>query len=333
MTEQAVPLISVVVPAYNEMTNLPELYLRLVEVFENIDAHIELLVVDDASIDGTLDWLRQTARHDPRIRYLSFSRNFGHQAGVTAGLQHATGDAVVVMDADLQDPPQLIPQMLQRWREGYHVIIGQRLQRNADPLLKRVFAWTYYRVLTQISETTIPLDAGDFCLLDRTVVDTLNSLPERNRYVRGLRAWVGFRHTEIPFDRQQRFSGEPKYNFLKSLSLAIDGLVSFSRSPLRIATYLGLMTGSFALVMAVFFIYWKFSTPTPAPYYIMFISICLFISSIQLLTFGIMGEYIGRIYDEVRGRPHYVVKESTPDKIHDHEQEDKTDQQWFRLSA
>jgi len=332
MTSQPCSIISIIVPAYNEVDNLPELYRQLSVVFEGLSVDWELLVIDDASTDGTLNWLRKAAQSDRRVRYLSFSRNFGHQAGVTAGLQHATGDAVVVMDADLQDPPQAIPQMLQRWHEGYQVIMGRRLKRSVDPLLKRLFAWTYYRVLTRISETTIPLDAGDFCFLDRTVVDTLNSLPERNRYVRGLRAWVGFRHTEVSFDRQQRFGGEPKYNFLKSLSLAVDGLVSFSHSPLRIATYLGLVTGVFALVTSVFFIYSRFFTSTPTSYYTMLFSTCLFMGSIQLLTFGIMGEYLGRIYDEVRGRPHYVVKESAPRESRHHEQEE-TDQQGFRLSA
>ena len=332
MISQPCPIISIVVPAYNEVDNLPELYRQLSVVFEELSVDWELLVIDDASTDGTLDWLRKTVQSDRRVRYLSFSRNFGHQAGVTAGLKHAAGDAVVVMDADLQDPPQVIPQMHQRWREGHQVIMGRRLKRSVDPILKRLFAWTYYRVLTQISETTIPLDAGDFCFLDRTVVDTLNSLPERNRYVRGLRAWVGFRHTEVFFDRQQRFGGEPKYNFLKSLSLAVDGLVSFSHSPLRIATYLGLMTGVLALVTSAFFIYSRFFTSTPTSYYTMLVSTCLFMGSIQLLTFGIMGEYLGRIYDEVRGRPHYVVKESAPRKSRHHEQEE-TDQQWFRLSA
>jgi dolichol-phosphate mannosyltransferase len=316
MTQQNVlPLISIVVPAYNEIENLPELYRQLTAVFEEFSARLELLIIDDASTDGTLDWVRRVAKEDSRIRFISFSRNFGHQAGVTAGLQHATGDAVVVMDADLQDPPQILPLMFERWREGYQVIMGRRAQRDVDPLSKRLFAWTYYRVLAQLSQTKIPLDGGDFCLMDRVVVDTLNRMPERNRYVRGLRAWVGFRYTDVPFDRQQRFSGKPKYNFFKSLTLAIDGLVSFSQSPLRLATYTGMATGVLALLMTVLVIYWRFFTNSPLAGHAMIITAFLFISSVQMITIGIMGEYVGRIYDEVKERPHYIVKEASPVKM------------------
>ncbi len=311
-TTSALPLISIVVPAYNELDNLPELYRQLAIVFEEMPARLELLVVDDASTDGTLEWLRKVGQEDPRVRFISFSRNFGHQAGVTAGLQHATGDAVAVMDADLQDPPQVLPLMFQRWQEGYQVIMGKRAQRDVDPLSKRLFAWVYYRVLAQLSQTNIPLDGGDFCFMDRAVVDTLNRLPERNRYVRGLRAWVGFRYTDVPFDRQHRFRGEAKYNFLKSLSLAIDGLVSFSQSPLRLATYTGLATGVLALLMTVLVLYWRFFTNSPLVGYATIVTAFLFISSVQMITFGIMGEYVGRIYDEVKGRPHYIVKEISP---------------------
>lgn len=312
MTTSPSPLISVVVPAYNELDNLPELYRQLVAVFEELPARLEIMIVDDASTDSTLDWLRRISQEDSRVRFVSFSRNFGHQAGVTAGLQHATGDAVVVMDADLQDPPQVLPLMFERWQDGYQVIMGKRVQRDVDPLSKRLFAWMYYRVLAQLSQTKIPLDGGDFCFMDRAVVDTLNKLPERNRYIRGLRAWVGFRHSEIPFDRQQRFSGEPKYNFLKSLSLAIDGLVSFSHSPLRFATYMGMATGILALLMSALVLYWRFFTNSPLAGYATIVTAFLFISSVQMITFGIMGEYVGRIYDEVKGRPHYLVKEISP---------------------
>lgn len=315
MTSRSVSLVSVVVPAYNEIENLPELYRQLTVVFAELDAELELLVVDDASTDGTLAWLRETAWADHRVRYISFSRNFGHQSGVTAGLQHAKGDAVVVMDADLQDPPQTVPQMLQKWRDGYQVVMGRRVQREVDPLSKRLFAWMYYRTLARLSDVKIPVDGGDFCLMDRVVVDTLNSLPERNRYVRGLRAWAGFRHIDQPFRRQPRFGGEPKYKFFKSLALAVDGLVSFSHSPLRIATYIGLVAGLLALVMVIFVCYWRFFTQSPLVGYAALTTAFLFIGSAQLLAVGIMGEYIGRIYDEVKGRPYYVVKEASPSKV------------------
>jgi dolichol-phosphate mannosyltransferase len=315
VVEQTLPKISLLVPAYNEEENLPELYKQLTDVFSNLPAEMELLIVDDASTDETLAWLQETSRKDRRVRFVSFSRNFGHQAAVTAGLNSATGEAVVVMDADLQDPPQVIPEMLQKWSEGYQVVVGRRVQRDGDNLSKRLFAWIYYRVLAHLSETKIPVDSGDFCLIDRAVVDALNALPERNRYVRGLRAWVGFRHADVLFTRQPRLRGHPKYNFLKSLALSVNGLVSFSSSPLRLAIYAGVGTGILALVLAVLVVYWRFFTNAPLTGYATIITSFLFMGSIQLLLFGIMGEYIGRIYDEVKGRPQYIVKESNVCKI------------------
>jgi dolichol-phosphate mannosyltransferase len=315
MTSRSPSLVSVIVPAYNEIENLPELYKQLITIADNLDVRLELLVVDDASTDGMLDWLRKTCQADCRMRYISFSRNFGHQAAVTAGLRYATGDVVVVMDADLQDPPQVIPQMLQRWREGYQIVMGRRVQRDIDPLSKRMFAWLYYRMLARLSNIKMPVDTGDFCLMDRVVVDALNSLPERDRYIRGLRAWVGFRHTDQPFHRQPRHGGNPKYNFFTSLALAVDGLMSFSYSPLRLATYMGLTVGVLALVMVGMVFYWRFFTDAPLVGYAGITTAVLFIGSVQLLSFGIMGEYIGRIYDEVKGRPHYIVKEVGPIEV------------------
>jgi dolichol-phosphate mannosyltransferase len=300
-----------VVPAYNEEDNLPEVYKRVTRAIDNLAVELELLIIDDGSTDGTLNWLHNVAQEDIRVRFISFSRNFGHQAGVTAGLEHATGDAVVIIDADLQDPPEVLPDMIQRWQEGYQIVLGQRIQREGDPLAKRLLAWGYYRVLTRLSTIKIPVDSGDFCLMDRVVVDTLNSLPERNRYVRGLRAWTGFKRTIQPFHRQARFKGEPKYNFVKSLGLAMDGLVSFSYLPLRVATYVGLASGVLALIMVILVLYWRFFTSAPLVGYAIIVTTFLFIGSIQLLTIGIMGEYIGRIYDEVKKRPHYIIKEAS----------------------
>jgi polyisoprenyl-phosphate glycosyltransferase len=312
MVQQTMPTLSLLVPAYNERENLPELYKQLTDVLSDLPLQMELLIIDDASTDGTLDWLREKSQADDRVRFISFSRNFGHQAAVTAGLQHATGDVVVIMDADLQDPPQVIPEMIQEWLSGAQIVTGRRVQRDVDPFSKRLFAWLYYRVLARLADTRIPVDAGDFCLLDRVVVNALNSLPERNRYVRGLRAWLGFKHVEVAFIRQQRLHGEPKYNFFKSFSLAVNGLVSFSLSPLRLATYLGLAMGTFALLMMILVIYWRFFTNAPLTGYAVIITSFLLICSVQLVIFGIMGEYIGRIYDEVKARPQYVVKEVGP---------------------
>jgi glycosyltransferase involved in cell wall biosynthesis len=315
MVQQTMATLSVLVPAYNERENLPELYKQLTDVLSDLPLQRDLLIMDDASMDGTLDWLREKSQADDRVRFISFSRNFGHQAAVTAGLQHATGDVVVIMDADLQDPPQVIPEMIQEWLRGAQIVTGRRVQRDVDPFSKRLFAWLYYRVLARLADTRIPVDAGDFCLLDRVVVNALNSLPERNRYVRGLRAWLGFKHVEVAFIRQQRLHGEPKYNFFKSLSLAVNGLVSFSLSPLRLATYLGLGMGTFALLMMILVIYWRFFTNAPLTGYAVIITSFLLICSVQLVIFGIMGEYIGRIYDEVKARPQYVVKEVGPYEV------------------
>jgi polyisoprenyl-phosphate glycosyltransferase len=309
------PLVSVVVPAYNEVENLPELYRQLLEEFAKLEAQLELLVVDDGSTDGTLDWLRAISHRDRRVKFISFSRNFGHQAAITAGMQRAAGDVLIIMDADLQHPPHVLPAMLERWREGYQVVRGTRVERESDPWSKRLFAWGYYRILDRLAKVKIPVDSGDFCLLDRCVVDTLNSLPERNRYVRGLRAWVGFHQIEQPFKQQDRFRGTPKYSFLKSLALAMDGLVSFSYSPLRLATYLGFTSGVLALGMVALVCYWRFFTPSPLVGSFGIITALLLIGSVQLMTIGIMGEYIGRIYDEVKGRPHYVMKEVSPEEL------------------
>jgi len=315
MSTQTFPKLSIIVPAFNEIENLPELYKQLTHVFADLSAEMDLMIIDDASTDGTLTWLRETSRSDPRVRFLSFSRNFGHQAAVTAGLLHAPGNAVIVMDADLQDPPQVIPHMIRKWSDGFQVVGGRRVHRDGDPPSKRLLAWLYYRILARLSDTKIPVDAGDFCLMDRIVVDTLNSLPERNRYLRGLRAWVGFRYTDVPFTRQPRLGGRPKYSFLKSLALALNGLVSFSFSPLRLAIYTGLAMGVLAFVMAMLVIYWRFFTNAPLTGYATIIISFLVMGSVQLLVLGIMGEYIGRIYEEVKGRPQYIVKEASPSDL------------------
>lgn len=313
MFETSTLTVNIIVPAYNEAENLPELYKQLTDVFLELpQIRMELLVVDDASTDGTLEWLRSQSRVDERVRFVSFSRNFGHQAAVTAGLQHATGHAVVIMDADLQDPPQILPKMIAKWLDGAQIVPGRRAQRDVDPLSKRLFAWLYYRVLARVADAQIPVDAGDFCLLDRVVVNALNNLPERNRYVRGLRSWLGFTQSEVVFVRQQRLHGKPKYDFFKSLLLAVNGLVSFSTAPLRLATYLGLGMGAFAFLLMIVVIYWRFFTNSPLAGYGVIISSILLICSVQLVVFGIMGEYIGRIYDEVKARPQYVIKERGP---------------------
>lgn len=304
------PRYSLVVPIYNEEANISELYRRLQGVMDSLDGESELILIDDGSRDRSLGLMRELHQRDSRICYLSFARNFGHQIAVTAGLNFARGDAVIVLDADLQDPPELIPQMVQLWQEGYHVVYAQRTQRRKENWFKRLMAYGFYRVLRQLADVEIPTDTGDFCLMDRQVVDLLNAMPERNRYLRGLRAWVGFRQTAVLFERDPRFAGEVKYTFRKSLSLAINGLVSFSRVPLRLSTYLGLATAAIALFMALLVLYWRLVSPnSPLTGYATITAMVFFLGAVQLISIGILGEYIGRIYEEIKGRPLYTLAE------------------------
>jgi polyisoprenyl-phosphate glycosyltransferase len=306
-----VPQFSLVVPIYNEEANIPELYRRLKVVMAQLDGEVEMILVNDGSRDRSLAFLRELHAHDPRCCYLSFSRNFGHQIAVTAGLNFARGRAIVVLDADLQDPPELILDMVQRWRQGYEVVYAQRTQRRKESWFKRLMAYAFYRVLRNLADVDIPTDTGDFCLMDRQVVDLLNAMPERDRYIRGLRAWVGFRQTAIPFERDPRFAGEEKYTFRKSFALAVNGLVSFSKVPLRISTYIGLMAAAIALLMAILVLYWRFFAPnSPLTGYATIVIAIFFLGAVQLISIGILGEYIGRIYEEVKGRPLYTLSEA-----------------------
>lgn len=304
------PRYSFVLPIYNEESNIPELYRRLSQVMSRLDGETEVIFVDDGSRDRSLCVIRELHDRDSRIRYLSFARNFGHQIAVTAGLNFASGNAVIVMDADLQDPPELILDMAKQWQQDYHVVYAQRTQRRKENGLKRLLAYGFYRVLRHLADVDIPNDTGDFCLMDRRVVDLLNSMPERNRYIRGLRAWVGFRQTAIPFTRDPRFAGEVKYTFQKSLGLAIDGLVSFSKIPLRLSTYVGLAAAAVAILMVLLVIYWRLFAPnSPLTGFATIAIVVFFLGAVQLISIGILGEYIGRIYEEIKGRPLYTLSE------------------------
>jgi polyisoprenyl-phosphate glycosyltransferase len=305
------PQFSFVIPIYNEEANIPELYRRLNLVSEKLPDSVEFIFINDGSRDRSLSMLRELYGRDRRCCYLSFSRNFGHQIAVTAGLNYARGRAIVVMDADLQDPPELVLEMIERWNQGYAVVYAQRTQRRQENWFKRLMAYGFYRVLRNLADVEIPTDTGDFCLMDRQVVDLLNAMPERNRYIRGLRAWVGFRQTAVLFERDPRFAGEEKYTFSKSFGLAVNGLVSFSRVPLRISTYIGLTAAAIALFMAVLVLYWRFFAPnSPLTGYATIIVAVFFLGAVQLISIGILGEYIGRIYEEVKGRPLYTLAEA-----------------------
>lgn len=309
--------ISVIVPCFNEEIVLPGLFERMTAAAAGWGMDCEFLCVDDGSRDRTWELLKAQNQKDPRWRCLSFARNFGHQAAVSAGLHHATGDAAVIIDADLQDPPEEITRLLAKWRGGFEVVFATRKQRR-DPLPKRILAWGFYRVISGMARFPMPADAGDFCLLDKKVVAVMNALPERNRYLRGLRTWCGFRQASIEFERGERAAGVPQYTFKKSFHLAMDGIFSFSTVPLRLATWLGLAVSACAFLGAVFTFcekvfekeFTKLGFP-PGPHGIptLVISI-LFLGGVQLICLGILGEYIARIYDEVKGRPLWIVRDS-----------------------
>ncbi len=305
------PKYSLIIPIYNEEETIAELYRRVRAVMDRLDGAVELILVNDGSRDRSLALMRGLHEQDGRVCYLSLARNFGHQVAVTAGLNFARGQVVVVLDADLQDPPELIPQLVEQWQLGFDVVYAQRIQRKREGWFKRFTAYVFYRVLQRLADVDIPTDTGDFCLMDRQVVDVLNAIPERNRYIRGLRSWIGFRQTAVLFERDPRFAGEVKYTFRKSFGLAVNGLVSFSTVPLRLSTYLGLFAACAAVVMAFMVIYWRLFFPgSPLTGYAIIAAAVFFLGAVQLFSIGILGEYIGRIYDEVKNRPLYTLAEA-----------------------
>lgn len=300
---------SIVVPVYNEQDNIAELYRRLAEMMAKLGEPWELILVDDGSRDRSLELLKALQMHDPvHVRVISLARNFGQQRAISAGLDYARGRAVIVMDGDLQDPPEVIPRFVDRWREGFQVVYAIREKRK-EHVLKRMTYRSFYLILRAISRTDIPLDSGDFCLMDRCVVDVLTSLPERNRFVRGLRSWVGFRQVGLAYERDARFGGNPKYTFKRLVSLALDGLISFSYLPLRLATMLGFGVSALSLLAAAYFLVIKLTRGLQPPGFATLVVLLLFLGGVQLITIGVIGEYIGHILEEVKSRPAYVVQQ------------------------
>jgi glycosyltransferase involved in cell wall biosynthesis len=298
--------LSIVVPVFNEEEVLREFLDRLSAVLATLPFQAEILLIDDGSRDRTPEIVARVAEADPRVRVVGFTRNFGHQAALCAGLDHCVGDAVVLIDADLQDPPELITQFVAKWREGYEVVFGLR-RRTEEGVLKRVVYHSFYRVLHLLANIDIPLDTGDFALIDRRVVDNLRSLPERTRFLRGLRSWVGPRQIGIEYARQARRQGESKYSLAKLLKLAFDGIVSFSTAPLKLALVLGLVVSAFGFAAIALIVYLRLTHSVSLVGWTSLMVIVLFLGGIQLITIGIVGEYIARIYEEVKARPLYLV--------------------------
>ncbi|MBI5302324.1 MAG: glycosyltransferase family 2 protein [Chloroflexi bacterium] len=304
------PRFSIVAPCFNEEKVLPELHRRICQVMEQTGETWELVLVNDGSHDRTADVMRELHAQDARVKVIDFARNFSHQLAVTAGLDYARGDAVIIIDADLQDPPELILQMIQKWRQGYEVVYAVRTKRRGESWFKEFTAKLFYRIIYRITDVKIPLDTGDFRLMDRKVVDAIKQLRERHRFIRGMTSWVGFRQTGVEYERQERFAGETHYPFKKMLKFAIDAITSFSYAPLQVATYLGFLIAGVSAIAGVFVIYARlFLSDHPFFGQATTLVAVLFLGGVQLITLGIIGEYLGRIYDEVKGRPLYIARE------------------------
>ena len=315
MSRKAHCLLSVVVPCYNEEEVIGATHERLIAVLGNQpEVDLEIVYVDDGSRDRTEAILNELAHTDARVNVISFARNFGHQPAVSAGLAYASGEAVAIIDADLQDPPEVVVDMLERWRGGYDVVYGVRTKRK-EGVFKRIAYSSFYRLYSNLANIDVPIDSGDFALMDRRVVDVLNSLPEKNRFVRGLRAWAGFRQTGCVYERQARHAGETKYPLLKLIKLASDGIFNFSTKPLSLIFLLGMFTALASMLAAAIYLasyLFEFSIfgqpPGDVPGFTTLILTLLFFSGVQLMSIGILGEYLGRIYQETKMRPTYVVR-------------------------
>jgi glycosyltransferase involved in cell wall biosynthesis len=301
---------SIIAPIFNEFENIPELYRRVSEVMDSTGESWELVLVDDGSTDHSTQRIHELAAQDPHVRPVIFARNFGHQIAVTAGLDFSRGAAVVIIDADLQDPPEVILQLAAKWKDGYEVVYAVRAEREGESKFKLWTAALFYRMIYMITDVKIPLDTGDFRLLDRKVVDVMNKMRERHRFLRGMSSWVGFRQIGVEYKRSARFSGETKYPFKKMVRLALNAITSFSYFPLQVATYMGFFAAGIAIiaipVIAILRIIGSRFFGGQATTLIA----VLFLGGVQLISLGVLGEYIGRIYDEVKGRPLYIVREA-----------------------
>lgn len=302
--------ISVIIPVFNEEGSISELLNRLQTVLKEQQISSEIILIDDGSTDGTLPILQEFANKNNEVKLIVFSRNFGNQAAVSAGLNYCIGDCAIIIDADLQDPPELLPEIIAKWQEGYEVVFAQRVARKGESLFKKMTASIFYRLLQKLTQVDIPPDTGDFRLIDRKVITTLNEMPEKNRFLRGMVSWAGFRQTGITYVREERFAGETKFPFFKMLKFALTGITSFSFVPLQLASYFGFIVSAGAFISGLYVLYLKFFTDKTIQGWTSLMIALLFLGGIQLITLGIVGEYIGRMSDEVKQRPAYVIRDT-----------------------
>lgn len=305
------PIISIVAPNFNESASVEEFYRRISQAMECQDETWELVWVDDGSRDGSTDKIQELARQNAHVRPVIFARNFGHQIAVTAGLDYSRGQAVIIIDSDLQDPPELLPELIAKWREGYEVVYAVRTEREGESWFKLFTASLFYRMIYRITDIDIPLDTGDFRLMDRKVVNVLNKMREHHRFLRGMSAWVGFRQIGVPYKRSARFAGETKYPFRKMFKLAVTAMTGFSFFPLQMATYLGFLIAFLSILAIPVVIAMRlWGSEQPLLGQATTLIAVLLLGGIQLISLGILGEYIGRLYDEARGRPLYIVRDA-----------------------
>lgn len=304
-------VLSVAVPVFNELESLPELHRRVTEVMSSQGDPWELILIDDGSTDGSREWISELAQTDTHVHPVFFARNFGHQIAVTAGLDACRGQAIVIMDADLQDPPEVIPELMDKWREGYEVVYAVRAAREGETWFKKITAALFYRMINRITDVDIPLDTGDFRLMDRQVIDVLTSMREKHRFPRAMVAWVGFRQTGVEYERAARFAGETKYPFRKMLRLALNAITGFSYFPLQIATYLGFVSAGVSILAIPLVIILRLVGNAAFFGQASTLIAVLFLGGVQLISLGILGEYIGRLYDEAKGRPLYIIRKET----------------------
>jgi len=306
------PVISIIVPVYNEEKSILPFLSEVLPLIESLDHTFEILFINDGSTDKSKDILIQEAKKNPIVKLLNFSRNFGKEAALTAGIDYASGDALIPIDVDLQDPPELIPTLIKHWQDGYDVVYGLRVSRDSDSVFKRTSANLFYKIFNRLSPLKIPSDAGDFRLIDRRVAEVLKNIPERNRFMKGLFSWVGFKSIPVPYERPVRKSGKTKWSTWRLWNFALDGILSFSTLPLRIWTYIGIFIAIFSFLYGSFIVLRTLIFGVDLPGYASMLTVILFLGGIQLVSVGIIGEYIGRVFIESKNRPLYVIESRYP---------------------